>query len=184
MTGHQIGYVRVSSVDQNLDRQLQGITLDKTFQEKASAKDANRPVLQQCLEFLREGDTLHVHSMDRLARNNIDLQQIVNDLTARGVTVRFHKEGLNFNGQEDSVGKLMLQIIGAVAEFERALIRERQKEGIAAAKRKGKQIGAKRKLTEAQVQEIRERADKGETKKALAQEFGISRQTLYDALGR
>lgn len=90
--GHQVGYIRVSSIDQNTDRQLSGIELNKTFSEKISGKDINRPQLQECLEYLREGDTLHVHSIDRLARNLADLQGIVADLTGRGISVKFHKE--------------------------------------------------------------------------------------------
>lgn len=125
MKGHCVGYIRVSSFSQNTDRQLFGISLDKIFEEKASAKDTNRPVLKDCLEYLREGDELHVHSIDRLARNLIDLQTIVSDLNGKGVSVVFHKENLTFTGNiENPMNKLMLQMMGAFAEFERNLIKE------------------------------------------------------------
>lgn len=177
-----VGYIRVSSASQNTDRQLVGVELDREFEEKASAKDAKRPVLQECLRYLRDGDTLHVHSMDRLARNLFDLQHIVGDLTSRGVTVQFHKEKLTFTGDENPMATLLLQVMGAIAQFERALIRERQREGMAAAKAKGKQVGAKPKLTQEQVAEIRQRVAGGELKSDLAREYGVSRQTLYASL--
>jgi len=178
----QVGYIRVSSVDQNTDRQLEGVTLAKTFMDKASAKDTHRPQLQACMEFLRQGDTLHVHSIDRLARNLVDLLDILKALTGRGVSVRFHKENLTFTGEDNPFQTLQLQIIGAVAEFERAIIRERQREGIAKAQANGKHCGRKAKLKPEQVEELKARAEAGEEKKALAVEYGISRQTLYRLL--
>lgn len=178
----KVGYIRVSSAIQNTDRQLVGIELDEVFEEKASAKDAKRPVLQDCLRYLRKGDTLHVHSMDRLARNLFDLQHLVGDLTSRGVAVQFHKEALTFTGDENAMATLLLQVMGAIAQFERALIRERQREGIAAAKANGKQVGAKPKLTRDQIAEIRRRVAGGEFKSELAREYGVSRQTLYASL--
>lgn len=177
-----VGYIRVSSYSQNTDRQLADVELDKAFTEKVSAKNANRPQLQMCMEWVREGDTLHIHSIDRLARNLFDLQEIVEKLTAKGVTIQFHKESLNFTGGNNPMAKLMLQMMGAFAEFERALINERRKEGMAAAKKAGKQIGAKRKLSPEDVKSIRERLKEGEAKKVLAAEYGVSRQTLYSAL--
>lgn len=177
-----VGYVRVSSYSQNTDRQLVGVELDKVFTEKASAKNANRPQLQACMEWVRDGDVLHVHSIDRLARNLFDLQDLVERLTTKGVEIRFHKENLNFSGGDNAMARLMLQLMGAFAEFERALINERRKEGMAAAKAAGKQIGARRKLNAEDVTAIRERLSGGDTKKALAVEYGVSRQTLYDAL--
>lgn len=181
--GHDVGYVRVSSFSQNTDRQLDGIKIDKRYEDKASAKDIKRPELQKCLDFLREGDHLHVHSIDRLARNLIDLQAIVNDLIDRDVTVTFHKENLTFNGSNNSaLNRLMLQMMGAFAEFERALIRERQREGIEKAKNKGTRFGRKPALSSDQINEIRLRIDAGETKYSLAKEFGVSRQTLYSSI--
>ena len=182
-TGHKVGYIRVSSFSQSADRQLDGFILDKSFEEKASAGDAKRPVLADCLDYLRDGDELHVHSIDRLARNLMDLQGIVNSLNEKGVSVHFHKENLIFTGSNDNpMNKLMLQMMGAFAEFERSLIRERQKEGIAKAKKMGKQIGRKRVLDNDQIEEIKFKIAGGEAKSTLAKEYGISRQTLYSAL--
>ena len=182
--GPQFGYVRVSTVEQNTDRQLDGLNLDKVFTEKISGKSIKRPVLQECLNHLREGDTLHIHSMDRLARNLKDLQAIVENLTTRGILVKFHKENLEFTGESNAVSKLMLQIMGAVAEFERSLIKERQLEGIQKAKEKGKHLGRKPVLSTDQIEELKAMVDSGMEKKAVAQEFGISRQTLYRVLAK
>lgn len=183
--GQDVGYIRVSSYDQNTERQLEGVQLDKVFTEKVSAKDVKRPQLQACLGHLREGDTLHVHSIDRLARNLKDLQTIVEEVNAKKVTVWFHKENLRFTGEQDPMQRLMMQLIGAVAEFERSLIKERQREGIANAKKRGDvRFGAKAKLTVEQVAEIRKRVERGEQKADLATEYGISRQTLYASLKR
>jgi DNA invertase Pin-like site-specific DNA recombinase len=183
MKGHSVGYIRVSSYGQNTDRQLLDISLDKIFEEKASAKDTNRPILKECLEYLREGDELHVHSIDRLARNLVDLQTIVSDLNGNGVSVFFHKENLTFTGNsENPMNKLMLQMMGAFAEFERNLIKERQREGIAQAQRKGVKIGRVRVLKDDQIEEIKNRVACGAIKSQLAKEYEISRQTLYAAL--
>ncbi len=181
--GHDVGYIRVSSFSQNTDRQLDGLELERTFEEKASAKDADRPVLQDCIEYLRVGDCLHVHSIDRLARNLMDLQKIVTDLNSKSISITFHKENLTFTGNGDNpMNKLMLQMMGAFAEFERALIKERQREGIAKAQQKGVRFGRKPVLNDEQVEEIKTRVAGGETKSALAKKYGISRQTLYTAL--
>ncbi len=181
--GKHIGYVRVSTLDQNTDRQLEGVPLDKTFTDKASGKDVARPELQAALDYLREGDTFHVHSMDRLARNVDDLRGIVKGLTGKGVIVRFHKEGLTFTGDDSPMSNLLLTMLGAVAEFERSLIRERQREGIAIAKAKGVYKGRKKALTAAQVEELKAKAGKPKSNKAaLAKEYGISRETLYQYL--
>lgn len=176
-----VGYVRVSSVGQNDARQLDGITLDKVFTDKCSGKDTKRPQLERALEFLREGDELVVHSMDRLARNLDDLRRIVRDLTGRGVRVRFVKEGQTFTGEDSHISKLLLSLLGAVAEFERDLIRERQLEGIAVAKAKGNVYkGRKHSLTPEKAAELRKRVEAGKVNKAdLAREFGISRAALY-----
>lgn len=179
----RVGYVRVSTLDQNTDRQLEGVALDRTFTDKASGKDVERPQLQAALAYVREGDTLVVHSMDRLARNLADLLRIVTQLTDRGVAVEFVKEGQTYAaGDTDPMRKLMLSMLGAFAEFERAMIRERQREGIAIAKQKGAYKGRKRSLSDAQVAELRTRVAAREPKAALAREYGISRETLYQYL--
>lgn len=183
MTGQNVGYVRVSTIIQNTARQLDGLILDKTFEDKASGKNTDRPQLTACMSHLREGDTLHVHSMDRLCRNLDDLRRIVKDLTTRGVVVRFHKEGLSFTGEDAPMSNLLLSMLGAVAEFERSIILERQREGIAIAKSEGKYKGRKPSLTEDRVLELQRRAGAGEKKTALAREYGISRETVYSYLG-
>lgn len=176
----QIGYIRVSTLDQNAERQLADIALDKIFEDKASGKDTKRPQLAACLDYLREGDTLVVHSIDRLARNLEDLQRIVRELTGKGVSVKFIKENLSFQAGEDNpMQVLMFQMLGAFAQFERSLIRERQREGIALAKQEGRQLGRAKALNEEQEQEVRTKAAQGANKQALAKECGISRQTLY-----
>jgi DNA invertase Pin-like site-specific DNA recombinase len=180
VTGQRIGYKRVSTVEQNTARQLDGVAVGKVFEDKASGKDRARPQLQTALEFCREGDTLVVHSMDRLARNLSDLRLLVNELTTRGVAVEFVKEHLTFTGEDSPMSNLLLSMLGAVAEFERALLLERQREGIALAKAEGKYKGRKQSLSAAEVRELVNRATAGdESKTALAQEFGISRETLY-----
>ena len=184
--GQSIGYVRVSTADQNTDRQtrqLEGLNLDRIFTEVASGKDVNRPQLKAALEHMREFDTFYVHSMDRLARNLEDLRKIVADLTERGVTVKFMKEGLEFDKNANSLSKLLLSIMGAFAEFERNLIRERQREGIEIAKTKGAYKGRKPALTSEQVLNLKELQKSGQSKSKLANDFGISRQTLYKYLG-
>ena len=182
MTGQRIGYIRVSSQDQNPERQLEGVQVHRTFIDKASAKDANRPELNALLSFIREGDTLVVHSMDRLARNLNDLRQLVTELTIKGVTVQFTKEGLVFTGEDNPMAILMLSVMGAFAEFERALLKERQKEGIALAKKRGVYRGRKKALSEVQISDIKTRISSGETKTAIAKDFGISRETVYQYL--
>ena len=182
MHRQRIGYIRVSSFDQNPERQLEQIAVDRLFTDKVSGKDTRRPELERLLAFVREGDTVVVHSMDRLARNLDDLRHIVQKLTKRGVRIEFVKENLTFTGEDSPMANLMLSVMGAFAEFERALIRERQREGIALAKQRGVYRGRKKALSADQVAELRRRADAGEQKAKLAREFGISRETLYQYL--
>ena len=178
--GQRVGYRRVSTVDQNTARQLDGMQLDKVFIDKASGKDTNRPELARALEYLREGDTLVVHSMDRLARNLEDLRRIVRELTGKGVRVEFVKESLAFTGEDSAMNTLLLSMLGAVAEFERSMILERQREGITLAKAAGKYKGRKASLTDDQARRLRERLADGESVTGLAHEFGVSRQTVYN----
>jgi len=179
MSGQRVGYVRVSTLEQNTERQLDGVELDRVFTEKASGKDSKRPQLEEMLAYVREGDTLLVHSMDRLARNLDDLRRIVQTLTKRGVRVEFKKENLVFTGEDSPMATLMLSVMGAFAEFERRLILERQREGIAIAKKEGKYHGRKPVLTPAQVLEVRQRLASGANKRALAEELGVSHETIY-----
>jgi len=183
MKGQNIGYIRVSSVGQNTDRQLVDIELDETFTEKVSGKDRSRPELELCLKHLRKGDVLHVHSIDRLARDLKDLQEIVGELNKRGVAVNFHKESLIFDTDSNNpMQTLMFQMLGAFAQFERTLTRERQREGIAAAQARGQKLGAPAKLSAAQVIELKTMVASGMEKSAVAKAFCISRPTLYKLL--
>ena len=174
----KIGYIRVSSLTQNTDRQLDSIILDKVFEDKISGKDTNRPHLKACLEYLREGDTLHVHSWDRLARNLLDLESIVNGLTSKGVTVKSVKEKLTFEGgkEMDLRDKLLFQILGAFAEFERANIRDRQREGIEIAKTAGKYKGRVAKIDRAPIlSDLKTNMKKTD----IIKKHNISRSYLY-----
>lgn len=180
--GKTIGYIRVSSTDQNTARQLDGVQLDKVFTDHASGKDAERPQLKLMLDYLREGDTLVVHSMDRLARDVGDLRRIVKGLTAKGVAVRFVTEGLQFSGEANPMNNLLLTMLGAVAEFERAMIKERQAEGIALAKQRGVYKGGTPKLDLAGIVRLRAAVATGKPKAAVARDFRISRATLYNYL--
>jgi DNA invertase Pin-like site-specific DNA recombinase len=182
MQGQRIGYVRVSTFDQNPERQLEHIPVDRLYTDKASGKDTRRPELDALLSFVREGDTVVVHSMDRLARNLDDLRRLVQHLTKRGVHITFLKENLTFTGEDSPMAQLMLSVMGAFAEFERVLLRERQREGIALAKQRGTYRGRKKSLSPEQVTALRARAEAGAKKAPLAREFGISRETLYQYL--
>lgn len=183
--GQNVAYRRVSSLLQNEARQLEGMRFDREFLDKISGKDKNRPALNECLEYIREGDTLHVHSMDRLARNLGDMENIVRSLVGRGVTVKFHKENLTFsNGKDNPANTLLLQIMGAFAQFELSMIRERQREGIAIAKKKGKHIGRKASLDESRIGQVRDLWESGRNKTEIAAEMDVSRVTLYEFLKR
>ncbi len=182
MQGQRIGYVRVSTLEQNTLRQLEQVQIDRVFTDKASGKDAQRPQLEAMLAFVRDGDTVVVHSMDRLARNLDDLRRIVQGLVKRGVCIEFVKEHLTFTGEDSPMATLMLSVMGAFAEFERSLIRERQREGITLAKQRGAYRGRKKSLTPEQIADLRQRVAAGEAKAQVARDFGISRETLYNYL--
>lgn len=182
-SGQTVGYIRVSTAGQNDARQLDGLPLDKTFTDKVSGKDTQRPQLQAMLEFVREGDTVLVHSLDRLARSLKDLEAIIAGLTGRGVTVTFVSQGMTFTGQESPMNTLMLQMLGAVAQFERSLILERQREGIAIAKVKGDVYkGRKASLDAAQVAQLKAMIEGGMPKAQAAAKLGVSRATVYSYL--
>jgi DNA invertase Pin-like site-specific DNA recombinase len=178
-TDQTVGYVRVSSLDQNADRQLDGQPLDRIFTDRISGKDTARPDLDAMVRYVRDGDTVIVHSMDRLARNLDDLRRLVRELTGKGVRVTFAKEGLTFTGDDSPMANLLLSVMGAFAEFERALIREREREGIALAKARGAYQGRRPALTVEQARELSRRAAAGEPIASLARDLGISRQTAY-----
>ena len=183
MVGQRIGYIRVSTLDQKTDRQLDGTTVDRLFADRASGKDMERPQLESMLGFVRKGDVVVVHSMDRLARNLDDLRRLVQSLVKRGVRIEFVKEGLTFTGEDSPMATLLLSVMGAFAEFERALILERQREGIALAKARGAYKGRKRTLNSDQIAALKQQiADAKQTKAEIARAFGISRETLYQYL--
>jgi len=180
-------YRRVSSADQRLDRQEIGPDVDKVFDDKASGKDRARPELDACLAYVREGDTLRVYSADRLARSLQDLIHLVDDLTGRGVRVEFVKEGLVFDpaaGDADPYARCLLQVLGAFAEMERAIIGARRDEGIALAKERGVYSGNGRppKLTPAEVEAARARRALGVPLARVAKDFGVAKSTMSDAL--
>ena len=179
MSGQQIGYVRVSSEEQSVERQLNGLHLDRVFIDKVSGKDTNRPELKLLLSFAREGDTVVIHSMDRLARNLDNLRSLVKELTTKGVQVKFIKEGLTFIGDDSPIAQLLLSVMGAFAEFERSLIKERQREGIELAKKRGAYRGRKKSLDTQEIENIKRLAAEGKNKYHLAKQFGISREPLY-----
>lgn len=184
MTGKRIGYVRVSTVDQNPDRQLSGISLDKKFIEYASGTTIKRPQLESMMDYVREDDIVMVHSMDRLARNTRDLLSLVDVLIRRKVEIRFIKENLIFNGHESAISKLLLMMMASIAEFEHALIEERRNEGIAIAKAAGKYKGGKLKLDFTKLEILRQKLKTRDPKTKIAKDMGISRFTLYRYLER
>ena len=185
----RVGYIRVSSLDQNPDRQIEDLkaqSVEKLFIDQVSGKNVDRPELQKMLSFVREGDSLYVHSLDRLARNLADLLNLVEDLTGRGVSVHFLGEKLDFDAGKDAspTSKLMLSMIGAFAEFERSMIRRRQAEGIALAKERGAYKGRQRSVTDKQINAIKEMIDQGVPMAVAARKVGISRTTAYKYLDR
>lgn len=180
----KIGYTRVSTWEQNTARQLIGIPLDRVFEEKASGKDIDaRPVLQEMLGFIRDGDDLYVHSMDRLARNLKDLLSLVTTITDKGVTLHFVKENLTFEAKAKATpfNKLLLGLLGSVAEFERELILERQREGIAQAKARGAYKGRKPIASE-KFEQAKALIAQGMTKEKAAKTVGIGRTSLFNYL--
>jgi DNA invertase Pin-like site-specific DNA recombinase len=156
--------------------------VDRTFTDSASGRSTGRPQLEALLSFVRDGDTVIVHSMDRLARNLDDLRALVRTLTAREVRVLFVKEQLTFTSEDTAMATLLLSVMGAFAEFERSLIRERQREGIALARQCGAYRGRARALNAEQVVQLRQPAAEGIPKATLAREYGISGETVYQYL--
>jgi DNA invertase Pin-like site-specific DNA recombinase len=182
MTGQNIGYIRVSSEGQNTIRQLEGVTLDKEFTEAMTGSVRNRPQLESCLNYVREGDTLHVHSIDRLARNLLDLQEIVDGLVCKGVTVKFHSENLIFANTDDNpMAKLTLQIMGSFAEFERNIAKARQREGIDAAKKEGKHLG-RPKLDKTLSSKAKQLKEEGLNVAEISKKMNLSRPSIYKLL--
>jgi len=165
---------------QNTERQLDGVVVDKMFEDKLSGKDTERPQLLALLDQLRNGDTVMVHSLDRLGRNIDDLRKLVQSMVAQGVTVIFKKENLIFSPDiTNPFSELMLNMLAAVAQFERQIINERQREGVQIAKRNGVYKGRKQEMTAERIAEIKTRIESGEAKARIAKDMNISRDTLY-----
>lgn len=187
ISGQKVGYARVSSKDQNLERQTAALKKEKCFrifEDTVSGSSTNRPGLDGALNYVRPGDQLVVMSMDRLARSLIDLHRLVDDLTARDISVKFLKEGQTYSLNSTPIAKLMLGLLGSVAEFERSIIRERQAEGIARAKARGVYQGRAKVLTDEQLDQAGEWARAGIPKAEIARRFKIGRTTLYNYLRR
>jgi DNA invertase Pin-like site-specific DNA recombinase len=182
MTGQLIGYVRVSSQGQNTARQLAGIELDIEFVDKVTGSNMDREKLKECMSYARKGDTVIVESIDRLARNLRDLQEIISKLTGKGVTIKFMKENLTFTGNEDAMATLMLQMMGAFAEFERTMIKSRQREGIEAAKKLGKHLGRPEKIDDEFRNKVQKILAKPTSIRQTAMKMNVSRSTIYKVI--
>jgi len=178
-------YVRVSTASQNTARQLLNVECDRVFEDICSGKNTDRPELEKMMIAVRAGDLVNVHEMSRLARNTRDLLNLVDQILDTGASIRFHKENLFFSGEvDDAFQKLMLTMLGAISSFERDLLLERQKEGIAIAKQNGKYKGRKSKFSNTQIKDIHQQFESSSNKKALAVELGISRSKLYDIVNK
>jgi len=182
--GQQIGYRRVSTLAQTTVRQLVDVELDRVFEDRLSGGTRERPELEAMLRHVRAGDTIHVHSIDRLARNLADLQVLVQTITDEGVSVHFHKEGLTFAGDGSSLERLQLQLMGAFAEFERALITERASEGRALAVERGVRFGPARGLSSAKQRAIVKQYQDGAPVARLALDNDVSRRTIHRTIER
>ena len=170
----KIGYQRVSTTDQNTDRQE--LDVDRTFEDKASGKNADRPALKEMLAYIRNGDEVVVFSIDRLARNLRDLEDIIKEINTKGASVTFLSENLTFSGSDDAMSTLMLQMMGSFAQFERSMILKRQAEGIALAKAKGAYKGRKASIDREVVSNM---IKAGSSLTSVAKSLGVSRQSVY-----
>ena len=180
----KIGYIRGSTADQNPERQrteLEAADVEEIYEDRVSGKNLDRPQLQEMLAFIRKGDTIIVHSLDRLARNLSDLLKTVEALTQKGVSIHFLKEKLEFDAGKDAspTAKLMLQLVGAFAEFERSMIKARQREGIELAKARGAYLGRKRTVTPEQIEAVEKKMSLGMPLSVAAKKVGLSRSTVY-----
>lgn len=173
----KIGYIRVSSVGQNTERQLSGLEFDRVFTDKCSGSTVDRPELKRLLDHVREGDAVYVHSIDRMARDLKNLLELIDYFKSKGVDIHFVKEGLSYTpNHSNPMQDMMLQVMGAVSQFERALIRERQREGIEQAKAKGVYKGSKKTIDRERVLEM---LNQGMKKAEIARKLGIGRVSVY-----
>ena len=174
-----VAYIRVSSTGQSLEVQQQLMKefgVDKVFAEKVSGTTQNRPKLQECLQYVREGDTLVITKLDRLARSVSHLHQIVDDLTSRGVGFKVLQQNIDTTTKE---GRLMFSVLGALAQFENELRKERCEEGRRAAIKRGVKFGAPKKLSDGQVIEMKAKREAGALIKDLMKEYGLSKASVY-----
>jgi DNA invertase Pin-like site-specific DNA recombinase len=172
-----IGYARVSSIGQSLDVQLDKLKhCDRIFQEKQSASGGKRPRLDACLEYVREGDVLYVTRLDRLARSTLDLCQIAQQLELKAVHLHVIDQSIDTG---DATGRLLFNMLGAIAQFETELRAERQMDGIAKAKSRGVKFGSQPKLTAAQIEQLRIRRESGVLIKTLMADYRLSKSTVY-----
>ena len=177
-----VGYARVSSVGQSLDAQLEKLKgCNKVFKEKRSGVDTGRPALKQCLEFLRDGDTLLVTKIDRLARSTSDLYRIVTELAEKGVSFKVLDDpSINTTSR---TGKLIMGILALIAEFENDIRRERQQDGINKALERGVRFGRKPILTDKVIATIRDLRAAGNTVPEIIRQTNLSKASIYRALG-
>ncbi len=182
----RIAYIRVSSIGQNTsrqDQQIEGLCVDKIFTEKVSGKNVqDRPQFQMMLEYAREDDIIYCADLSRWGRSLIDIKTTVTALTSKGVTVKFLKENLTFSGNDDPMSNLLLGILSSLSEWERAVIKSRQMEGVRIAQQNNvykERCGRKPKLTDEQIKEVKQRVEDGEARATVAKEYGVSRQTVY-----
>lgn len=171
-----VGYIRVSTVQQNTERQLAGVQLDKVFTDKLSGKDTERPALAALMDYVREGDTVHVHELSRLGRSTADMLALIEQFTAKGVVVQFHKEGLN-TASNNAMGRMMLTVIAAVAQAEREMMLERQQEGYAAARAAGR-VPARGNGKAVDRAGILKALQEGGSIRSVAEYFKVSTQTV------
>ncbi|EGA8148559.1 recombinase family protein [Salmonella enterica] len=173
-----VGYIRVSSVQQNTERQLDGVELDKVFSEKLSGKNTERPQLKAMIDYVREGDTVHVHELSRLGRNVKDLLSIIDTLKEKGVSVHFHKERLTTGAESNAISNMMLNVLSSVAQMEREMMLERQAEGYAAAKAAGRVVGRGNQKNIDRAAIIADLAA-GKSLRLTAKDNGVSLNTVY-----
>jgi DNA invertase Pin-like site-specific DNA recombinase len=177
-----VGYARVSSVGQTLDVQLDKLQhCDKIFQEKKSGSSGRQPRLAACLEYVREGDALVVTRLDRLARSTLHLCQIAAELERRRVALQVLDQNMNTG---DATGRLLFNMLAAIAQFETEIRAERQMDGIQKAKERGVKFGRRKKLTQKQIAELQSRRNDGVLIKTLMKEYGISKASVYRYLAQ
>ncbi len=172
-----VGYARVSSLGQSLDVQLDKLkNCSKVFQEKKSATNYDRPILKQCIEYVREGDTLVVTRLDRLARSTVDLCNIAKELERKGVALQVIDQNIDTN---DATGRLLFNMLGAITQFETEIRAERQREGIKKSRERGVSFGRRRNLSQEEIKKLKEQREQGTLIKDLIKEYNLSKASVY-----